>query len=115
MDLGTCSSRERRLNLDKVAGFLQVGRTEDTHEVVILHQSATLDRNGAIRIVVSPRHARYLANLLTEHATCAEEEATGPIASCNATARPKNRKTRSAQAEESSKEELIATRGLTGK
>jgi hypothetical protein len=63
--------------MDKVAGFLEVGRTDDTHEVVIIHPNMKLDTNGRARIVLSPRHARYLANLLIEHATYAEEEAVG--------------------------------------
>ena len=61
--------------MDKVAGFLEVGRTDDTHEVVISHPNPKLDANGTARIVFSPRYARYLANLLTEHATHAEAEA----------------------------------------
>lgn len=63
--------------MDEVAGFLEVGRTDDTHEVVIRYRNPALDVNGTVRIVVSPRHARYLANLLTEHATYAEDEAIG--------------------------------------
>jgi hypothetical protein len=65
----------RGRTVDKVAGFLEVGRTDDTHEVVISHPNLKLDGNGAARIVFSPRYARYLANLLTEHATFAEAEA----------------------------------------
>ena len=61
--------------MDKVAGFLEVGRTDDTHEVVISHPNPKLDANGTARIVFSPRYARHLANLLTEHATYAEAEA----------------------------------------
>lgn len=63
--------------MDKVAGFLEVGRTDDTHEVVIRHPNPKLDAHGAAHIVFSPRHARYLANLLIEHATYAEAEAAG--------------------------------------
>ena len=61
--------------MDKVAGFLEVGSTEDTHEVVISVPNLKLDANGTARIAFSPRHARYLANLLTEHATYLEAEA----------------------------------------
>ena len=65
--------------MDKVAGVLEVGRTDDTHEVVIRHLNPKVDPNGAVRILVSPRHARYLANLLTEQATHAEAEAAGGL------------------------------------
>jgi hypothetical protein len=63
--------------VDKVAGFLEVGRTDDTHEVVIIHPNPKLDANGTARFVFSPRYARHLANLLAEHATYAEAEAGG--------------------------------------
>ncbi len=61
--------------MERVAGVLEVGRAEDTHEVVITYLTPTLDAKGALRIQFSPRHARHLANLLTENATYAEEEA----------------------------------------
>ena len=61
--------------MERVAGVLEVGRTEDTHEIVITHLSPTVDAQGMVRILFSPRHARHLANLLTENATYAEEEA----------------------------------------
>jgi len=63
--------------MDKVAGFLEVGRTDVTHEVVMRNLSPKLDAHGTARIVFSLRHARYLANLLIEHATYAEAEAVG--------------------------------------
>lgn len=62
--------------MDKVAGVLEVTRTEDTQEVVIIHPDLKPDANGVGRLVFSPRHARYLANLLIEHAAAAEAEAT---------------------------------------
>jgi len=65
--------------VDKVAGFLEVGRTDDTHEIVIRLPDSKPDANGAARIVLSPRYARHLANLLAEHAVCAEAEATGML------------------------------------
>lgn len=81
--------------MDKVAGFLEVGRTDDTHEVVIHHPNPTLDVNGTVRIVVSPRHARFLASLLTEQAAYAEEEASDAPHRARSV-RPKNRKQLSA-------------------
>src|ERR1017187_4278753 len=61
-EISSCGGR--RQTMDKVAGFLEVGRTNDTHEVVISHPNPKLDANGTARIVFSPRYARYLANLL---------------------------------------------------
>lgn len=63
--------------MDKVAGFLEVDRTNDTHEIVISHPALTPDADGLGRIVLLPRHARHLANLLLENATYAEAETTG--------------------------------------
>jgi hypothetical protein len=61
--------------MDKVAARLEVTRTDDTQEVVIIHPDLKPDASGVGRLVFSPRHARYLANLLVEHATAAEAEA----------------------------------------
>jgi hypothetical protein len=63
--------------VEKVAGFLQVERTEETHEIVISHPALDPDEHGMTRIVFSTRYARHLANLLLEQATYAEAEATG--------------------------------------
>jgi hypothetical protein len=82
--------------MEKVAGFLEVGRTDDTHEVVISHPNPELDADGTARIVVSPRHARYLANLLTEHAMRAEAEAAGERQETTSHG-PRNRDKRSTQ------------------
>ncbi len=65
--------------MDKVAGFLEVGRTEDTQEVTIKFPELKPDASGAARIVLSPRYARHLANLLIENATYAEAEAVGML------------------------------------
>jgi len=65
--------------VDKVARFLEVGRTDDTHEIVIGLPDSKPDANGATRIVLSPRYARHLANLLAEHAMYAEAEAAGML------------------------------------
>jgi hypothetical protein len=63
--------------MDKIEGFLEVGRTDDTHEVVINHPDLKPDENGVGHIVFSPRQARTLANLLIKNATYAEAEAKG--------------------------------------
>jgi hypothetical protein len=65
--------------VDNVAGFVKVRRTDDTHEIVIAHPASHSDRDGLERIVLSPRHARHLANVLIEHATYAEAEAAGRL------------------------------------
>ena len=62
--------------MDKVGDVLEVTRTDDTQEVVIVHPDLKPDASGVGRLVFSPRHARYLANLLVEHAAAAEAEAT---------------------------------------
>jgi hypothetical protein len=71
--------------VDKIGGYLQVGITPDTHEVII---NLDHERNGIGHIVFSPNQARTLAYLLlrkandidpapaaTEH-TLAEENAS---------------------------------------
>jgi len=62
--------------MDKVAAVLEVTRTDDTQEVVLIHPDLKPDASGVGRLVFSPRHARHLANLLVEHAAAAEAEAT---------------------------------------
>lgn len=61
--------------MEKVAGVLEVSRTDDTHEIVIVHPDLKPDATGVGRIVFSTRHARHLANVLLEHATEAEAAA----------------------------------------
>ena len=65
--------------MDKVAALLEVGRTDDTHEVVIKHPDLKPDANGVGRIVFLPRHARHLASLLMIHAAYAEAEEAGTL------------------------------------
>jgi hypothetical protein len=60
--------------MDKVAGVLEVSRTDDSREVVIIHPDFKPDSSGVGRLVFSSRHARYLANLLIEHAAAVEAE-----------------------------------------
>lgn len=67
------------LGMDRVAGFLEIDRTGDTYEIVITHPQTKPDANGLVRVFLQPRHARYLANLLIEHATYAEAEAVGRV------------------------------------
>ena len=61
--------------MDKVGDALEVTRTDDTQEVVLIHPDLKPDASGVGRLVFSPRNARYLANLLVEHAAAAEAEA----------------------------------------
>jgi hypothetical protein len=61
--------------MDKVAGFLEVSRVEDEQQVVIKVPELKPDASGAARIVLSPRYARHLANLLIEHAAVVEADA----------------------------------------
>jgi hypothetical protein len=63
--------------MEKVAGVLEVWRTDDTHEIVIKYPDWKPDAKGVAQIVFSPRHARHLASLLIEHAADAEAEAAG--------------------------------------
>lgn len=61
--------------MDKIEGFLEVGHTDDTHEVVINHPDLKPDKNGVGHIVFSPGQARSLAHLLIKRANEAEAEA----------------------------------------
>jgi hypothetical protein len=63
--------------MDRVAGIVEVWRTDGTHEVVISHPDLKPDANGVQQIAFSPRSARHLAHLLMEYAADAEAEATG--------------------------------------
>jgi hypothetical protein len=63
--------------MDKVAGVVQVWRTDLTHEVVISHPALKSEANSVGQIVFSPRSARHLAHLLIEYAADAEAEASG--------------------------------------
>jgi len=65
--------------MNRVAGFLEIDRTDDTNEIVIIHPVLKPDANGSVHIVLRPRDARYLANLLIENAIYAEAEAAGQV------------------------------------
>jgi len=63
--------------MDRVAGMLEIWRTDDTHEIVINYCATNPDVGEPNKVVISPRHARYFASLLLEHAADAEAEASG--------------------------------------
>lgn len=63
--------------MDKIEGFLEVGHTDDTHEVVINHPDLNPDENGVGHIVFSPKQARNLAELLLKNANEAEKKCSG--------------------------------------
>jgi len=58
----------RRLLLDRIAGFLEVWRIDDSQEIVIQRADLKPDANRAARIVLSPRQARHLSSVLLMHA-----------------------------------------------
>jgi hypothetical protein len=58
-----------------VVGCLEVGRTADTHEVVINHPDLRPDANGVGHIIFSAAEAENLARLLLEQAAGARREA----------------------------------------
>ena len=70
---------EQEAEVEKVAGFLEIGRTKDTQEIVIKLPELKPDARGMARIVLSPRYARHLANVLIENATYAEAESSGTV------------------------------------
>src|ERR1035438_3705269 len=76
------ASVRRRLEVDRIAGFVEVERTNDTHEIIISHPVLHSDPSGLDRIVLSARHARHLANVLILEATHAEAELAGRYAEC---------------------------------
>ena len=59
--------------MEKVAGVLEVCLADDAHAVVIHHPDLRPDANGAVQIVLSPRHARHLSSLLLIRAEEAEK------------------------------------------
>jgi len=60
------------LEMDRVAGVIEVSLTDDTHEVVISYPASQPNANGIHEIVIMPRYARHLGNLLIEYAAAAE-------------------------------------------
>jgi hypothetical protein len=67
-------SEEQEAELEKVAGFLEVSLIDNGQKIVIKVPGLKPDASGAARIVLSPRYARHLANLLIEHAMTAEAQ-----------------------------------------
>jgi hypothetical protein len=66
----TLLHRERkRPRVDKVAGFLKVERTDETHQILISHPALKPDAAGMVDVVFSTRYVRHLASLLIEHVT----------------------------------------------
>jgi hypothetical protein len=57
--------------------YLEVGRTQDTHEVVINHPDLEPDENGVGHLTFTPDQARNLAKLLNYQADESEKEAGG--------------------------------------
>jgi hypothetical protein len=66
--------------VDTVAGFVEVGWTGDTHEIVVSHPPLKSDASGLNQILISPRHARHLVNLLIEHAVYLRQSVGNPKA-----------------------------------
>jgi hypothetical protein len=62
--------------MDRVAGILEISRTDDTHEIVIKFCKTSSDIGEPNKVVISPRHARYFASVLLENAAGAEAEAS---------------------------------------
>jgi hypothetical protein len=65
--------------VDKVAGFMEVGLANNGQEIALKHAVPRPDANGLCQIVLSPRYARYLANLLVEYAIDADANAAGSL------------------------------------
>jgi hypothetical protein len=70
-------SERRRQKMDRVAGKIEVWRTDGSNQVVISHPAFRSDSNGTGQIAFSPRSARHLAQLLIEYAADAEAAASG--------------------------------------
>jgi hypothetical protein len=54
--------------MDKVAGILEVGLAQDNLHIVVNRLGSSPDLSKLGDIVLTPRHARYLANLLLDSA-----------------------------------------------
>jgi hypothetical protein len=63
--------------VEKVAGFLEVWCTDDSHEIVLSFPLLKPSADGLESIVLSQRHARHLAGVLIDHANYAEAEELG--------------------------------------
>ena len=54
--------------MERIAGFLEVWRIDDSKEIVIQCADLKPDAYGVGRIVLSPRQARHLSSALAMHA-----------------------------------------------
>jgi hypothetical protein len=73
--LHTLSSQKRGvLEMDRVAGRIEVSLTDESPEVIMRYPAYPSDAKGTHEIVIMPRHARHLANLLIEYADAAEAD-----------------------------------------
>jgi len=57
--------------------MIEVSLTDETPEVVMRYPASPSDAKGQHEIVILPRYARHLANLLIEYADAAEADAGG--------------------------------------
>jgi len=69
--------------MEKVAGKLEVGLIDDIDQIVISYPGLEPDANGVSRILLSPRHARHLANVLIDFAADAEAGVIGERSPAN--------------------------------
>jgi hypothetical protein len=60
--------------MEKVAGILEISRTDDGGQIAIRHPGRKTDANGLSHIVLSPRQARHFASVLTLLAGEVEDE-----------------------------------------
>ncbi len=63
--------------VERVAGILEVSRTEDGQQIVIRRTGSRLNVCFPENVVLSPRQARHLASLLIIHAEDAEKVVLG--------------------------------------
>jgi hypothetical protein len=83
-EVHTLPRRMRRmLAMDRVAGVIDVSLTDNTHEVVISYPALQPDVNGIHKIVIMPRYARHLGNLLIEYAAAAEAKTNREVVKSN--------------------------------
>jgi hypothetical protein len=74
-ELHTVPRQKRRmLEMDRVAGVIEVSLIDDTHEVVISYPASKPNSSGVHEIVIMPRYARHLAQVLIEYADISEAE-----------------------------------------
>jgi hypothetical protein len=72
---------ERRELVERVAGVLEVYLTRDGSKIAISQCGVKADAIEMSRIVLSPRQARHLANVLIMHSDEAEEKTDERLAS----------------------------------